>query len=102
MEVVSRDQREPDLRREPEQLLVEPGLLGKAVVLQLEEEVVRAEDVAVLAGDAFRKLPVVDLEGLRDFAAETRGQPDQALAVSSEVLTIDPRAVVVAIDDGRR
>ena len=52
----------PDLGREPQQLLVQPALLGQAVVLELEEEAVLAEDVAVLAGEPAGELPVVDLE----------------------------------------
>ena len=51
VEVVGHDQREADLGREPEQLLVEPALVGHPVVLELEEEAVLAEDVAVLAGE---------------------------------------------------
>ena len=60
----------PDLRREPQQLLVEPALLGHAVVLELEEEPVLAEDVAVLAGDLAGEVPVLRLERLGDLAAE--------------------------------
>ncbi len=50
VEVVGHDEREPGLGREPEELLVEPPLVGHAVVLELEVEAVLAEDVAVLAG----------------------------------------------------
>ena len=75
-------------------------LLGDAVVLELEEEVVLAEDVAVLAGEPARALPVVDLERPRDLAAEARGEPDEALAVLGEVLAVDARLVVVAVDVG--
>ena len=90
----------PTSGREAQQLLVEPALLGEAVVLELEEEAVLAEDVAVLAGDVAGQLPVVDLERLGDLAAEARRQPDQALAVPGEVLAVDPRLVVVAVDVG--
>ena len=83
-----------------QELLVEPGLLGQAVVLELEEEVVLAEDVAVLAGDVSGQLPVLDLERLRDLAAEAGRQPDQALAVLRQVLAVDARLVVVAVDVG--
>ena len=57
VEVVGDDQRQPGLGGEPEQLLVEPPLLGQAVVLELEEEAVLAEDVAVLAGDGRGRAP---------------------------------------------
>ena len=73
VEVVGHDQRQPDLGRQPQQLLVEPALLGDAVVLELEEEAVLAEDVAVLTGDLAGELPVLDLERLGDLAAEAGG-----------------------------
>ena len=70
VEVVGDDQRQADLRGEAQELLVEAALLGQAVVLELQEEAVLAEDVAVAAGDRPGELPVVDLEGLGDLAAE--------------------------------
>ena len=46
------------------------------------------------------QLPVLDLERLGDLAAEARRQPDQALAVLGQVLAVDARLVVVAVDVG--
>ena len=100
VQVVRDDERQAGLRRQPEELLVQPALLGQAVVLELEVEALRAEDVAVLAGQVAGQLPVVGLERPRDLAAEARRQPDQALAVPGEVLAVDPRLVVVAVDVG--
>ena len=100
VEVVGDDQRQPGLRGEPEELLVEPPLLGQSVVLELEEEPVLAEDVAVLAGDAAGELPVVDLERLGDLAAQARRQPDEPRAVLGEVVAVDARLVVVAVEVG--
>ena len=54
----------------------------------------------VLAGDGPGEVPVVDLEGARDLAVEARRQADQALAVLREVLAVDARLVVVAVDVG--
>ncbi len=82
VEVVRDDERQARLRGEPEELLVERPLLGHAVVLELEEEVARTEDLAVLAGDVPGEVPVVDLERSRDLAAEAGGQPDEALGSS--------------------
>ncbi len=62
VQVVRDDEGQAGLGRQAKQLFVEAALLGEAVVLQLEEEAVLAEDVAVLAGQAARRLPVVDLE----------------------------------------
>ena len=100
VEVVRHDERDPGLGRETEELLVQDPLLGQAVVLELEEEVALAEDVAVLAGESPGGVPVLDLERPRDLAAETGAQPDEALGVTGEVLAVDPRPVVVAVDVG--
>ncbi len=99
MQVIRDDEGSPDLRRQAEELLVEALLLGQAVVLELEVEVA-AEDVPVLAGEALRRLPVVDLERPRDLAVEAGRQADEALAVLREVLPVDARLVVVAVDVG--
>ncbi len=98
VEVVGHDQRQPGLGREPDELLVEPALVRHAVVLQLEEEAVLAEDVAVLAGEVPGQLPVLDLERLGDLARQARRQPDEAFAVAGQVLAVDARLVVVAVD----
>ena len=100
VQVVGDDEREADLGRQPDQLLVEPLLFGHAVVLELEEEAVLAEDVAVLPGHLSGELPVVDLERLRDLAAQARREPDEPGAVPGEVLPVDPRLVVVAVEVG--
>ena len=73
VEVVGDDQREVQLGGETEQLLVEPPLLGQAVVLQLEEEPVFSEDLRVAARDRAREVPVLDLQGARDLAVEAGG-----------------------------
>src|SRR5438876_5028986 len=70
------------------------------MVLELEIEVPGAEDVAVLAGQPPGRVPVLDLERPGDLAVEAGGQADQPLAVSGEMLAIDPRLVVVPIDVG--
>ncbi len=89
---------EADLRAQTEELLVEAVLRGKAVVLELQEEAVRAEDVAILAGKAAGRLPVVDFEGLGDLAAQAGRQADQTLRVLGQVLAVDPGLVVVAVE----
>ena len=80
------------------ELLVEPPLVGHAVVLELEVEAVLAEDVAVLAGEVAGELPVLDLERLGDLARQARRQPDEPLAVAGQVVAVDARLVVVAVD----
>ena len=46
-----------------------------------KEEAIRAEDVAIPAGDAPGQLPVIDLEGLGDLATEARAEADEAVGV---------------------
>ena len=98
VQVVGDDQWQPRVAGQLQQLAVQPGLLGQPVVLELEVEAVRAEDVAVLAGDLAGELAVVDLQRLGDLAAQTGRQPDQPLGVAGEMLTVDARLVVVAVD----
>ena len=93
VQVVGHDQRQARLRCQAQELLVEPALLGQAVVLELEVEAVLAEDVAILAGQLAGELPVVRLERLRDLAAEARAQADEPRAVPGEVVAIDPGAL---------
>ena len=90
----------PDLGAQAQQLLVQPVLLGDLVVLELEEEAVRAQDVGVRPGDAPRRLPVVGLERPGDLAVEARRQADEPRAVLGEVVAVDARLVVVAVDVG--
>ena len=68
------------------------------MVLELQEEAVLAEDVGVGARDLPGQLPVLDLERLRDLAAQAGGQADEPLAVLREMLAVDARLVVVAVD----
>ena len=100
VQVVGHDERQSRLRGEAQQLFVEPALFRQAVVLQLQEEAILAEDVAVLAGELAGQLPVVGFERLRDLAAEAGGQPDQPLTVAGEMVAIDARLVIVAVDVG--
>ena len=71
VEVIRHDERLSGLGREPDEALVEPALLGQAVVLQLEEEVA-AKDVGVLAGNPAGHVPVVRLERAGDLPVQAR------------------------------
>ena len=93
-------QRQPGLRRQAQELLVEARLLGDAVVLELEEEVALPEDVAVLPRQAPGLLPVVHLQRLGDLATQAGGEAHEALGVAGQVLAVDARLVVVALEVG--
>jgi hypothetical protein len=89
VQVVGDDEIEPDFLAELDQLGVEGELLGDAVVLQLQEEALLAEDVAIHAGGLAGKLPVVDFERLGDLAAEAGRRSDQALGVLGQDFVVD-------------
>ena len=98
VKVVRYDEGQAGLGGQAEQLLVQPALLGQAVVLELEEEVALAENVRVLAGERGGELPVVDLERPGDLSVQAGAQADQPFGVPGEVLPVDPGFVVVAVN----
>ena len=103
VDVVGRDQRQVQLAGEREQALVDDLLLLDALVLHLEEEVARAEDVAQAGGRLERRLRLLDLQRARHFAFQAAAQADQALRVLREQLLVDARPVVEAFGvAGRR
>ena len=98
--VVRGQQRGADLPCDLEQLRIGRTLLGDAVVLDLDEEVVTPEDL-LEAGRLFeRDLLLALQEALQDVAAEATGGDDQALVVPVEQLPVGPGLVVVAGEEG--
>ena len=90
---VLRDRLQPD---------VDDLLLVDALVLHLEEEVVRAEDVAI-RGRRVERLPLLlGADAGRDLTLEAAAQPDQALRVLRQQLLVDARLVVEALGVARR
>ena len=98
--VVRRHDAQPHLVRQVAELGVDPRLLGD-VGLELDEEVVPAEDLAVGLCDELGLLPVRGGEGRGDLAAEAGAGGDDPLAVGSEDFLVDARLVVEAVDVSR-
>ena len=72
-------------------------LLGDAVVLQLEVEAVRAEELAVVQRARLRASAVLPVEdGRGDVAGQAGAQGDEPLVVALEELVVDARLVVEA------
>ncbi len=91
--VVGRQQRDPQVAGQPEQAVADPGLELEAVVHELEEVVVAAQDVLVvgggLAGGVVVAVPQVDLDlarGAAGGADDPRGVPREQLAVHAGLL----------------
>ena len=79
-----------------DQVAVGLDLVGDAVVLQLDVEVVGAEDVLEAAGGPGGGLDVVPEEGLAHHAAQAAGGGDDALFVALEQLPVTAGLYVVA------
>ncbi len=67
------------------------------MVLDLQEEVVRAEDVLVLPGRIAGLAVVPTGQALAHFTLETGGEDDESLAVLAEQFLVDARLVVEAL-----
>ena len=82
-----------------DELRVRLPLRRQAVVLQLDEQVVAAEDVLQPAGLLHRRLLVALQQRLQDVPAEAAGRGDEAVAVLGEQLPVEARLVVVALEE---
>ena len=96
--VVRRHQRQAQLARQRDQLLVHRPLLRQAVVLHLEIKPVLAQDLGVFAGEPPRLVVEAVLERLGHLALQARGERDQALMVFRQQRAVDARLVVVAVE----
>ena len=83
-----------ELARERDDAAIDDLLLLDALVLHLEEEVVRAEDVAQPRRRFERRPRLLHLERARDLALEAAAQADEALRVLGQQLLVDARPVV--------
>ena len=92
--VVRRDDRSPGFAREKQEIGEDLGLLRQPVVHQLDEEIVFAEDLLVLADRPRRRAPVAAGQRSRDLTLQAPGQADQALRVLPQEGLVHARAVV--------
>ena len=100
--VVGGQQRGADPLGDLDQLGVRLVLLGEAVVLQLDEEVVPAEDVLEPGGGLDGAVEVALEEPLADEAAEAAAGGDQALPVLLEELEVEAGLVEEPVEVGGR
>ena len=64
------------------------------MIVQFDEEILRAENVPIIGRALFRLLDVVCLNCGVDFTCETATQPDQTRRVRGEQLLVDPGRVM--------
>ncbi len=86
MNIVCRDQSDANVPRNLRQRCHAFALFFHPVIVQFDEKIFRAENVAVFGRALFRLLDVVRLNGGIDFTREAAAQPNQTLRVA-------PRAV---------
>ena len=98
MHVVRGDQADPQIFRELRQHTIASVLFLDSVIVQLDEEIFRAENVAILSRGLFRMVELVRLNRGIDFAGETTAQADQTRGVRCQKLLIDPRPVVKPVE----
>ena len=77
--------------------LVDGRQLGDAVLLQLDEEAFRPEDVQVFAHKPVGLVHIAGRDRSRDVGRHAAGGADEALAVGSQEVEIDARPVVIAV-----
>ena len=97
MHVVRRDQFQAELLRPRNQVPVDLGLLGQAVVLQFQVEILRPERLLEPVNRLARPGQLVLLNPLRDFARQAAGERDQPLLVRRQQFLVDARLVVIAL-----
>ena len=100
--VAGRDGGQADLAGELGELREDPLLHVEVRVLQLDVDVVAAEDLPEPVELRVRVGGAVLLERLADAAREAAREGDQTLAVGLQQLPVDPRLVVVALEVAER
>ena len=100
--VVGRDRRDAEVLAQPQQVVAHPGLDGEAVVHQLEEVVVLAQDVLEVRRGLAGLVVVTDPQPGLHLARGAPGRADDALAVLGEQLAVDAGLVEEAVDVGLR
>ena len=102
VQVVRADERHPELLGELEQVTHRAPLDVDAVVGDLGEEVLLAEDVLELGSGLAGLVVLAETESGLHLAADASRGGDDALRVPREHLAVHARLVVVALDRGER
>ena len=100
--VVGGDQRKAKIFFQTEQVGVDAVFLFQALVLNFQEEIVRAENIAVGGGRIPGRVVVVFHQAFGDFAFQAAGKSDQSFGVLGQKLLAHPRLVIEAAQRGFR
>ena len=100
--VVGGDRRDAEILAEAQEVVAHDLLDREAVVHQLEEEVLLAEDVLELRGCGAGLVVLAQAQPGLDLAGRASGGGDDALAVAVEELTVGPGLEVVALKARQR
>ena len=100
--VVGGDRRDRQVLAQPQQPVADAGLDVEAVVHQLEEVVLRTEDVAEVGRGLAGLVVVADAQPRLDLARGAAGGADEAAGVLGEQLAVGARLVEVALQRGAR
>jgi hypothetical protein len=98
MHIVRGDQPEAQVFRDLRQHPVALVLFFHPVVVQFDEEILRAQNVAIFGRCLLCLLDVVRLECRIDFTRETPAEPDQTFLVLLQELLVDPGPVMKSIE----
>ncbi len=97
MRIVGGHQRKAGFAGEAHQCGREALILLQVVVLHFEEEILGAEDVAILVRHAPRIVVLVGKQGLRNVAAQAGRHADQSLGMRGQQVGIDAGLVIEAL-----
>src|SRR5581483_11059729 len=98
MHVVRRDQSDAQLFRDLRQMTITEALFFEAVIVQLDEEIFGAENVAIFRRALRGDVDLVRLQRAIHFARQTTAQPDQTFVMLREKFLVDPRPVMKTIE----
>ena len=95
--IVGDHQRNPGVARQAMDLRQHFLIRIQAVILQLQEEILLAEQVAVLVGQALGFVVAVGQQGFVDIAAQAGRERDQAFGMARQQVFIDARLVIETV-----
>jgi len=100
--VVGRDQTEPEFAGEFWQMRIALLLLGHSVIVQLDEKISRPENVAIFRGHILRFFNVAGLKSAVDLTGETTAQADQTVRMRRQQILVDARPIIKTVQMRRR